>query len=252
LEFTAEESTIGLPRKVQMSLGAVTEADEVNSFLTRVTVRYVRLKDGNFVQLQPRGSDFSRVTDSAWGGVKSLLETSLKGHTTLTVGDVLSIEYADKAYDLEVMKLKPDNAVSILNTDIEVDITTSRIAEEKHEAERLLKSQQEKAAADASRRLQDAEQNLPDEPPEDTSSSISCLVRMPDGRRCERRVMQTDLVSILFDAIHVQMGVDSKGDDTISYGYPRKSISRTQASTMKFEEIDLRDRQIAFFFTEHN
>ncbi|OAY62991.1 Methylcrotonoyl-CoA carboxylase subunit alpha, mitochondrial [Ananas comosus] len=53
---------------------------------------------------------------------KAILETTLRKHVTLLEGDVITVYYGELQYRLRVLELKPSSSVSILETDIEVDI----------------------------------------------------------------------------------------------------------------------------------
>lgn len=49
------------------------------------------------------------------------LEKTLRTYSCLTVGDVLCIAFSNKKYYLDVLELRPQQAVSIIETDCEVD-----------------------------------------------------------------------------------------------------------------------------------
>lgn len=53
------------------------------------------------------------------------LENVFRNFSTLTKGDIISISYNRKIYDILVMEIKPDRApkhgISIIETDLEVD-----------------------------------------------------------------------------------------------------------------------------------
>ncbi|XP_052107424.1 uncharacterized protein LOC107496751 [Arachis duranensis] len=89
LEFTAEEGSVGLPPHVWSNLFS---EGMVKSPL--VEVRYVWLPKGTYAKLQPERVGFSDLPNH-----KAILETSLR-----------------------VLELKPSKSVSVLETDIEVDI----------------------------------------------------------------------------------------------------------------------------------
>ncbi|KAH9793336.1 ubiquitin fusion degradation UFD1 family protein [Citrus sinensis] len=55
---------------------------------------------------------------------KAVLETSLRQHATLSQDDVLTVNYRELAYKLKVLELKPSSSVSVLETDIEVNIVS--------------------------------------------------------------------------------------------------------------------------------
>ncbi|GAV69706.1 UFD1 domain-containing protein [Cephalotus follicularis] len=114
LEFTADEGSVGLPPHVWNNL---FPTDPPNAPL--VELRYVLLPKGTYAKLQPDGIGFSDLPNH-----KALLETSLRQHATLSQDDVLAVNYGELAYKLRVLELKPSTSISVLETDIEVDIVT--------------------------------------------------------------------------------------------------------------------------------
>uniref|UniRef100_A0A5B6ZFI3 Uncharacterized protein n=1 Tax=Davidia involucrata TaxID=16924 RepID=A0A5B6ZFI3_DAVIN len=112
LEFTAEEGSIGLPPHVWSNL---FPGDAPKTSL--IEVRYVWLPKGTYAKLQPDEFGFSDIPNH-----KAVLETSLRHHATLSQDDVLTVNHGALAYHLRVLELKPSSSVSVLETDIEVDI----------------------------------------------------------------------------------------------------------------------------------
>ena len=45
----------------------------------------------------------------------------MKNYSALSIGSNITIEYEDRFYDIQVNKLEPEDAVSLYNTDLEVD-----------------------------------------------------------------------------------------------------------------------------------
>lgn len=133
LEFVADEGTIGLPRKVVLSLlgataqqvpfrsatdkeqqlaherrdkvegGATTNETEeqvskpVVDGLTVVTVRYVRLAKAKFARVVPETVGLSQVSE-----LRAMLEHNMRNHATLTVGDRLSVWRRGKEFSVKV------------------------------------------------------------------------------------------------------------------------------------------------------
>merc|ERR1719342_1936040 len=54
---------------------------------------------------------------------KAALEGSFKHLSCLTVGQFIPFQYGDLNFEIEVMDLKPSNAVSVIETDCEVEFT---------------------------------------------------------------------------------------------------------------------------------
>ncbi|KAM7271580.1 hypothetical protein ACFE04_030794 [Oxalis oulophora] len=114
LEFTADENSVGLPRHVWNNLYPKNAPEA-----PLVEVRYVSLPKGTYAKLQPDGAGFSDLPNH-----KALLETILRQHATLSLDDVLIVNYGELSYKLRVLELKPSKNVSVLETDIEVDIVS--------------------------------------------------------------------------------------------------------------------------------
>ncbi|RDX60463.1 Ubiquitin recognition factor in ER-associated degradation protein 1 [Mucuna pruriens] len=121
LEFTADEGSVGLPPHVWNNLFS-----EGTSKSPLVEVRYVWLPKGTYAKLQPERVGFSDLPNH-----KAILETCLRQHATLSQGDILTVNYGELAYKLRVLELKPSSSVSVLETDIEVDIVDPDTSSEK-------------------------------------------------------------------------------------------------------------------------
>ncbi|MED6159945.1 hypothetical protein PIB30_046976 [Stylosanthes scabra] len=128
LEFTAEEGSVGLPPHVWSNLFS---EGTVKSPL--VEVRYVWLPKGTYAKLQPERVGFSDLPNH-----KAILETSLRQHATLSQCDILTVNYGELVYKLRVLELKPSKSVSVLETDIEVDIVDPFTTSEKIDQHVLL------------------------------------------------------------------------------------------------------------------
>ncbi|KAH7282121.1 hypothetical protein KP509_35G013200 [Ceratopteris richardii] len=114
LEFTAPEGYVGLPPHVWLNLGA---PDVSLREFPRVRIRYVRLPKCHYAKLTPDSSDFVDVPNH-----KAVLETKLRQHATLSEGDILTVWHDGVDYNLHVSQLKPAANVSVLETDMEVDV----------------------------------------------------------------------------------------------------------------------------------
>lgn len=120
LEFTAEEGFVELPPHVWRNAG-FTDSEYLSSSIHKGTpearVRYLRLPKGTYAKLQPEGRDFADVLNH-----KAVLETELRQHASLTEGDLLTVQHGGAEYGLRVLELKPQSYVSVLETDLEVDV----------------------------------------------------------------------------------------------------------------------------------
>lgn len=139
LSFTAPEGTIGLPPHTARCLGsrrrqggaeaAVPMPTDEPGYVGPLHVRYVRLPKGTFCRLQPLRATFQRdVAD-----IKAALEGLLATHSTLTVGDLLVLDTTAGGeavrHTLRVVELLPEEAVSVIETDLEVVLDVSEEAE---------------------------------------------------------------------------------------------------------------------------
>jgi ubiquitin fusion degradation protein 1 len=91
----------------------------VNMLLTEgqmVKFRNVSLPKGTYVKLQPVTSDFLDISNP-----KAVLERTLRSYSCLTVGDCFVVHYNNKEYEIEVREAKPGSAISIIETDCQVD-----------------------------------------------------------------------------------------------------------------------------------
>lgn len=108
LEFIADEGYMYIPYWMMQNL-SVEEYGLIQ-------VSTVSLKVATFAKFQPQSADFLDITNP-----KAVLENALRNFACLTVEDIVAISYNKKIYELRVMELKPENAVSIIETDMNVD-----------------------------------------------------------------------------------------------------------------------------------
>ncbi|PHJ15078.1 ubiquitin fusion degradation protein ufd1cy, partial [Cystoisospora suis] len=81
-----------------------------------VRITNISLPKGTYVQLQPTTTDFLEVSNP-----RAVLEVALRGYAALSVGDLIYIPFMDKNFQLLVTDLRPTAAVSIIETDMEVE-----------------------------------------------------------------------------------------------------------------------------------
>nr|UXY88198.1 ubiquitin fusion degradation protein [Cryptomonas curvata] len=110
LEFTSDEGCAYLPYWMIKNLFAIE--GETLFF------KYANLDKGNYVKIQPQTSDFLDISNP-----RAVLESNLRFFTCLTKDDSIAIDYNDKIYWLNVLEVKPGNAISIIETDINVDFS---------------------------------------------------------------------------------------------------------------------------------
>ncbi|XP_038887744.1 ubiquitin recognition factor in ER-associated degradation protein 1-like isoform X2 [Benincasa hispida] len=108
LEFVAEEGMIYMPYWMMENM-LLQEGDLVQ-------VKNVTLPKGTYVKLQPHTKDFLDISNP-----KAILETTLRNFSCLTTGDSIMVAYNNKKYYIDIVETKPSNAISIIETDCEVD-----------------------------------------------------------------------------------------------------------------------------------
>ncbi|CEP12395.1 hypothetical protein [Parasitella parasitica] len=112
LEFIAEEGRVYLPQWMMETLE--TEPGSL------IEVKNVTIPLGSFVKIQPQSTDFLDISDH-----RAVLEKALRNFSTLTVGDMVQINYNNKVYGIKVLEVKPHfedhQGISIVETDLEVD-----------------------------------------------------------------------------------------------------------------------------------
>ena len=108
IDFTAEEGTCYLPFNIFDKL-CLNEGQPVN-------LRNVELKKGTYIKIRPHKTE---LLDQ--GNQRVILEYCLRSFFCVTEGDTISIEVNKKAYDIDIVKCKPERAVMILNCNVEVD-----------------------------------------------------------------------------------------------------------------------------------
>ena len=136
-EFSAADNAVGLSPFLRQSLGFdggkspdevnglqhVVEANksraqEANEAVPRLTVHVQEIPKGTYVKLRPLEAGYD---PEDW---KALLEQYLRdNYTTLTKGEVLAVPAGKEVFRFLVDGLKPnEEAVSLVDTDLEVDI----------------------------------------------------------------------------------------------------------------------------------
>eukprot|EP00920_Eleutheroschizon_duboscqi_P034327 GHVT01082498.1.p1 GENE.GHVT01082498.1~~GHVT01082498.1.p1 ORF type:complete len:296 (+),score=19.64 GHVT01082498.1:563-1450(+) len=108
LEFICEEGMCHMPYWMMQNL-LIHEGDIVK-------ITNTSLPKGTFVRLQPVTKDFLDISNP-----RAVLENALRNFATLTVGDNIVIDYCDHKYEIEIVELRPAPAVTIIETDVEVE-----------------------------------------------------------------------------------------------------------------------------------
>jgi Ubiquitin fusion degradation protein UFD1 len=109
-EFSAEDGLVHMPRWMQRSLNLETG--------DTVALRLKELPKGQWARLRPISADYKEIVD-----YRAALESYLRAnYNTLTAGEILNIKYGSNRYEFLVDDLKPEKAVCVTDTDIEIDI----------------------------------------------------------------------------------------------------------------------------------
>jgi ubiquitin fusion degradation protein 1 len=78
-------------------------------------VESVSLPVATFAMFEPQSTEFLDITDP-----KAMLENTLRSFACLTVGDMVGIHYNDRLYELRILQTRPQDAVSIIECDMDV------------------------------------------------------------------------------------------------------------------------------------
>lgn len=108
LEFSADEGFVFLPtwmmKNLQLYEGQL------------VTLKSTTLRKGTYLKIQPHSMKFFGLPNP-----KALLEETLRGFSCLTVGDTIMLNHDNNRYYIDILEAKPSSAVSVVETDCEVD-----------------------------------------------------------------------------------------------------------------------------------
>eukprot|EP00916_Digyalum_oweni_P026956 GHVL01044246.1.p1 GENE.GHVL01044246.1~~GHVL01044246.1.p1 ORF type:complete len:333 (+),score=56.90 GHVL01044246.1:337-1335(+) len=163
-EFTADEGTVRISRRLYKQLNM----SDTNH---KIIIYHAHLPNGTYCKLKPLSDGFSKLNID----IGSFMEEQLKHHSALTRGDKLTISYASDDYDFIVQEIKPEDAVSLINTDIVVDIDspTMRVPYNKEVVSTL----------------------------HDSEETILCIVCIPGGKRVECRFNSDTSLNNLFNFV---------------------------------------------------
>lgn len=111
LEFIAEEGRAYLPQWMLETL------DVQPGSLLKIGSTDVPL--GKFVKLEPQSVDFLNISDP-----KAVLENVLRKFSTLTIDDIIEINYNNKSYRIKILEVKPESpskGICVIETDLVTD-----------------------------------------------------------------------------------------------------------------------------------
>lgn len=111
LEFVAEEGRAYVPQwmmnTLQVQPGQLIQISNCD------------LPLGKFVKIEPQSVDFLEISDP-----KAVLENALRKFSTLTVNDIIEINYNDTIFGIKVLEAKPETnskGICVVETDLETD-----------------------------------------------------------------------------------------------------------------------------------
>ena len=239
-----------------------------------VSIKYVKLGKISYVKLQPTFNTFFKVEQ-----VKMVLEDNLKFHSTMTLGDIITVWYRGIAHPLKVIELKPSEKGILLDTDVEVDLDNSlenkRITDEEAASEEA----QSKANSDNGHKLggskacsssqshlgkdlspsavsapvpvqsafEASSVILPSEPEQDAEDVVSIRVRTPAGNTINRRFYRKQPFIHLFEFASVEMKVEKKVLQ-LSTRFPNRvfTLNEIEPSDVSFFEAGITASQEMF------
>uniref|UniRef100_A0A0N5ALF1 Ubiquitin fusion degradation protein 1 n=1 Tax=Syphacia muris TaxID=451379 RepID=A0A0N5ALF1_9BILA len=108
LEFLAEEGHCYLPSWMMRQLG-LAEGGVVR-------IVYTSLPRATYARFKPQSTDFLTVSNP-----RAVLEVELRKFACLTKNDMIAVEYNEQILEFLVMEVKPGNAVSIIECDMNVE-----------------------------------------------------------------------------------------------------------------------------------
>jgi ubiquitin fusion degradation protein 1 len=108
LEFTAPEGSVLIPKWMMNNLELKNDSI--------INIKNISLPKATYVKFKILTSDFWKHNN-----FRSILENTLSKYTCLTKNDIISINYENNDYQFQIIELQPNDAVSIVETDCEVD-----------------------------------------------------------------------------------------------------------------------------------
>ncbi|KAB7497324.1 Ubiquitin fusion degradation protein 1-like protein [Armadillidium nasatum] len=108
LEFVADEGKTYIPYWMMRNL-LLDEGDFIQ-------IESVSLPTAEFSKFEPQNVEFLDISNQ-----KAVLENALRNFACLTTDDVIAIKYNERIYEMRVLEVKPGNAVSIIECDMNVE-----------------------------------------------------------------------------------------------------------------------------------
>lgn len=120
MEFSAPEGVAYLPYWMMEELFGSDYLQHQNA-TPLIRLRNITLAKGTYVQLRPHRTKFTELSNP-----RVVLEKALRNFSCLTKGGTITIAHGDEKFRLDVMDTKPGDAISIIETDVNVDFATPK------------------------------------------------------------------------------------------------------------------------------
>ncbi|TKR70126.1 hypothetical protein L596_022186 [Steinernema carpocapsae] len=108
LEFLAEEGRCYVPAWMMRQLG-LGEGDHIQ-------IQYVSLPSATYAKFKPQSVDFLQISNP-----RAVLEVELRKFACLTKNDIIAVQYNNQLLEFLVQEVKPGNAVTIIECDMNVE-----------------------------------------------------------------------------------------------------------------------------------
>jgi ubiquitin fusion degradation protein 1 len=82
----------------------------------QVFIQYVNLPSATYAKFKPMSTDFLQISNP-----RAMLEVELRKFACLTKNDIIAVEYNDQVLRFKVIEVKPSNAVTIIECDMNVE-----------------------------------------------------------------------------------------------------------------------------------
>lgn len=86
----------------------------------KIMLLSIELPDGDYIKFEPLDSNFFKISNP-----RVILENFLQNFKTLTLNQILHLNYCGKNYTIKIIDLKPDHAILISNIDIKFEIVNN-------------------------------------------------------------------------------------------------------------------------------
>ncbi|KAG0730318.1 Ubiquitin recognition factor in ER-associated degradation protein 1 [Chionoecetes opilio] len=120
LEFVADEGKVYIPTGCcDTDCGVFPAAMMRNLLLDEGELVHIESRSlpvATFSKFEPQSVEFLDITNP-----KAVLENALRNFACLTQDDVVALNYNDRIYEMRVLEVKPGNAVSIIECDMNVE-----------------------------------------------------------------------------------------------------------------------------------